>query len=107
MDSLEIISSCVLECSLYSKLNDKMKDYEVKVCSAISKPSFVCCALILGLDNRRVFKGPAYISQLIRIARVCSHVEDLNARNKCLTSRLLKQGYRHHTLRKGFPKFLR
>ena len=31
---------------------------------------------------------PSYgvcISQLIRFARVCSHVEDLNARNKCLT----------------------
>ena len=27
-----------------------------------------------------------YISQLIRFARVCSHVEDLNARNKCLTA---------------------
>ena len=26
-----------------------------------------------------------YISQLIRFSRVCSHVEDFNARNKCLT----------------------
>ena len=26
-----------------------------------------------------------YISQLIRFARVCSHVEDFNGRNKCLT----------------------
>ena len=48
-----------------------------------------------------------YISQLIRFARVCNHVEDFNARNKCLTSRLLKQSYRHHTLRKAFPKFYR
>ena len=31
-----------------------------------------------------------YISQLIRFARVCSHVDDLNARNKCLTARLPK-----------------
>ena len=29
-----------------------------------------------------------YISQLIRFARVCSHVEDFNARNKCLTAKL-------------------
>ena len=36
-----------------------------------------------------------YISQLIRFARVCSHVDDFNTRNKCLTAKLLKQGYRY------------
>ena len=46
-----------------------------------------------------------YIFQLIRFARVCSHVEDFNARNRCLTAKLLKQGYRYHTLRKAFPSF--
>ena len=30
-----------------------------------------------------------YISQLIRFARVCSHVDDFNTRNKCLTAILL------------------
>ena len=44
-----------------------------------------------------------YISQLIRFALVCSHVEDLNARNRCLTAKLIKQGYRYHKLRKAFP----
>ena len=48
-----------------------------------------------------------YISQLIRFACVCSHVEDINARNKCLTAKLLKQGYRYHKLRKTFSKFYR
>ena len=43
-----------------------------------------------------------YISQLIRFARVCSHVDDFNTRNKCLTAKLLKQGYRYHKLE---PKF--
>ena len=42
-----------------------------------------------------------YISQLIRFARVCSNVEDFNNRNKFLTSKLLKQGYRYHKLRKA------
>ena len=32
-----------------------------------------------------------YISQLIRFARVCSHVDDFNNRNKILTLKLLKQ----------------
>ena len=44
-----------------------------------------------------------YISQLIRFARACIHVEDHYARNKCLTAKLLKQGYRYHKLRKDFP----
>ena len=48
-----------------------------------------------------------YISQLIRFARVCSHVDDFNTRNKCITAKLLKQGYRYHKLRKAFSKFYR
>ena len=48
-----------------------------------------------------------YISQLIRFARVCSHVEDLNVRNKCLTAKLIKQGYRYHKLNKAFSNFYR
>ena len=43
-----------------------------------------------------------YISQLIRFARACSHVDDSNTRNKCLNPKLLKQGYRYHKLRKSF-----
>ena len=45
-----------------------------------------------------------YISQLIRFARVCSHVDDFYARNKCLTAKLLKHGYRYHRLEKAFSK---
>ena len=48
-----------------------------------------------------------YISQLIKFARVCSHAEDFNARNKCFTTKLLKQGHRYHKLRKAFSKFYR
>ena len=48
-----------------------------------------------------------YISQLIRFARVSSHVVDFNARNKSLTAKLLQQGYRYHKLRKTFSQFYR
>ena len=48
-----------------------------------------------------------YISQLIRFARVSSHVDDFNTRNKVLTAKLLGQGYRYHKLRKAFSKFYR
>ena len=48
-----------------------------------------------------------YISQLIRFARASSYVADFNTRNKLLTQKLLKQGYRYHKLRKTFSKFYR
>ena len=48
-----------------------------------------------------------YISQLIRFARVSSHVDDFNTRNKVLTGKPLKQGYRYHKLRKAFSKVYR
>ena len=48
-----------------------------------------------------------YISQLNRFARVSSHVDDFNTRNKVLTAKLLRQGHRYHKLRKAFSKFYR
>ena len=48
-----------------------------------------------------------YMSQLIRLARVSSHVADFNTRNQILTAKLLKQDYRYHKLRKTFSKFYR
>ena len=48
-----------------------------------------------------------YISQLIRFARASSYVADFNSRNKLVTQKLLKQGYRYHLLRKTFSKVYR
>ena len=56
--------------------------------------------------TRRASYG-VYISQFIRFVRVCNHVADFNARNKCLTAKLLQQGGRYHKLRKTFSKFYR
>ena len=39
--------------------------------------------------------------------RSSSHVADVNTRNKLLTQKLLKQGYRYHKLRKTFSKLYR
>ena len=60
--------------------------------------------------NRQIVGRPTsgvYISQLVKFARVCSHVEDFNARNKCITAKLLKQDYRYQKLRKTFSKLYR
>ena len=46
-----------------------------------------------------------YISQLIRFARMSSHVDDFSTRNKVLTVKLLRQGYRYHKM--AFSKFYR
>ena len=55
-----------------------------------------------------LFKHPmVFISQLIRLIRVSSHVDDFNTRNNVLTAKLLRQGYRYHKLRKAFSKFNR
>ena len=48
---------------------------------------------------RRTSYG-VYISQLIKFARASSNVSDFNCRNKALTAKLFKQGYRYHKLRK-------
>ena len=55
---------------------------------------------------RRTSYG-VYISQLMCFARASTHVTDFNNRNKFLTAKLLKQGYRYHKLRKAFSKFYR
>ena len=48
-----------------------------------------------------------HISQLTRFARASSSITDFNTRNKLLTLKLLKHGYRYHKLRKIFSKFYR
>ena len=55
---------------------------------------------------RRPYYG-VYIAQLIRFASASSRVNDFNNRNKFLTAKLLKQGFRYHKLLKAFFKFYR
>ena len=43
------------------------------------------------------------VPHLIRFARASSYVTDFNTRNKLLTQKLLKQGYRYH---KPFLNFI-
>ena len=64
-----------------SKIYDKSDDFDFEL---VNFPFFD------GDIPRRPFYG-VYISQLIRFARVCSHVDDFNTRtcNKCLTAKLL------------------
>ena len=56
-------------------------------------------------DVPRAISYGVYISQLIRFARACSSVEDFHIRNRTITEKLLKQGYRYNKLRNTFSKF--
>ena len=80
-----------------SKIYDKRDDFDFDI---------VNFPFLDGNVPRSTSYG-VYISQLIRFARVSSHVVDFNARNKSLTAKLLQQGYRYHKLRKTFSKFYR
>ena len=68
-----------------SKIYDKRDDFDFDI---VNFP-------FLDGDVPRSTSYGVYISQLIRFARVSSHVADFNARNKSLTAKLLQQGYRY------------
>ena len=68
-----------------SKIYDKRDDFHFDI---VNIP-------FLDGDVPRATSYEVYISQLIRFARVSSHVTNLNARNKILTANLLKQVYRY------------
>ena len=80
-----------------SKTYDKRDDFDFDIVNFQILDGDVPCSTSYGV----------YISQLIRFARVSSHVADFNARNKSLTAKLLQQGYRYHKLRKTFSRFYR
>ena len=61
---------------IFSKIYDKRDEFDFDI---------VNFPFLDGEVPRRPSYG-VYISQLIRFARVCSHVGDFNARNKCLTA---------------------
>ena len=75
-----------------TKIYDKRDDFDIDI---VNFP-------FLDGDVPRSASYGVYISQLIRFARVSSLVDDFNTRNKVLTAKLLRQGYRYHKLRKAW-----
>ena len=80
-----------------TKIYDKRDDFDFEI---VNFP-------FLDVDVPRSTSYGVYTSQLIRFARASSYVADFNTRNKLLTQKLLKQGYRYHKLLKTFSKFYR
>ena len=81
---------------IFCKIYDKRDDFDFEV---VNFP-------FLDGDIPRAASYGVYNSQLIRFARVSSHVTDFNTRNKLLTAKLLNQGYRYHTLLRVFLSFI-
>ena len=71
---------------VHTKIYDNRDDFDFDIVNF----------LFLDGDVPRSTSYGVYISQLIRFARVSSHVDDFNTRNKVLTAKLLRQGYRYH-----------
>ena len=80
-----------------TKIYDKRDDFDFDI---VNFP-------FLDGDIPRSTSYGVYISQLMRFARVSSHVDNFNTRNKVLTAKLFRQGFRYHKLRKAFSKFYR
>ena len=79
-----------------SKIYDKRDDFNIII---INFP-------FLDNDVPRLTSYGVYISQLIRFARVCSHVADFNARNKSFTAKLLNRAIGIITFERLSPNFI-
>ena len=88
---------CISNGTISTKLYDKRDDFDFDI---------VNFPFLDGDVPRRTSYG-VYISQLIRFARASSNLNAFNYRNKALTAKFLRQGYRYFKLRKAFSKFYR
>ena len=91
------LNLCISNGTVSTKIYDKRDDFDFDI---------VNFPFLDGDVPRRTSYG-VYISQLIRFARASSNLNDFNYRNKALTAKLLRQGYRYFKLRKAFSKFYR
>ena len=78
------LNLCISNGTFSTKIYDKRDDFDFDI---------VNFPFLDGDVPRRTSYG-VYISQLIRFARASSNLNDFNCRNKALTAKLLRQGYR-------------
>ena len=91
------LNLCVSNGTVSTKIYDKRDDFDFDI---VNFPFLDC-------DFPRRTSYGVYISQLIRFARASSNLNNFNYRNKAITAKLLRQGYRYFKLRKAFSKFYR
>ena len=91
------LNLCISNGTVSTKIYDKRDDFDFDI---VNFP-------FLNVDVPRRTSYGVYISQRIRFAIASSNLSDFNSRNKALTAKLLRQGYRYFKLRKAFSKFYR
>ena len=79
------LNLCISNGTVSTKIYDKRDDFDFDI---------VNFPFLDGDVPRRTSNG-VYISQLIRFARASSNLNDFNYRNKALTAKLFRQGYRY------------
>ena len=82
------LNLCIANGTVSTKIYDKRADFDFDI---VHFP-------FLDGDVPRHTSYEVYISQLIRFARASSNLSDFNCRNKDLTAKLLRQGYRYFKL---------
>ena len=82
------LNLCISNGTVSTKIYDKRDDFDFDIVNF----------LFLDGDVPRRTSYGVYISQLIRFARASSNLNDFNYRNKALTAKLLRQGYRYFKL---------
>ena len=92
-----LVTLCISNGTVSTKIYDKRDDFYFDIVNFPFRDGDI---------PRRTSYG-VYISQLIRFARASSNLNDFYYRNKALTAKLLRQGYRYFKLRKAFSKFYR
>ena len=88
---------CISNGTVSTKIYDTRDDFDFDIVNF----------LFLDGDVPRRTSYGVNISQFIRFARASSNLSDFNYRNKVLTAKLLKQGYRYFKFFKMFSKFYR
>ena len=89
------LNLCISNVTVSTKIYDKRDDFDFDI---VNFPF---------LDGDVSVEPHMWYTYLIRFARDSSYLSDFNYRNKVLTAKLLRQGYRYFKLRKAFSKFYR
>ena len=89
------LNLCISNGTVSTQIYDKRDDFDFDIVNF----------LFLDGDVGVPHMGYTYLN--IRFARASSNLNDFNYRNKALTAKLLRQGYRYFKLRKAFSKFYR
>ena len=91
------LNLCISNGTVPIKIYDKRDDFDFDIVNFPFLDGYV--------PRRTSYR--VYISQFIRFVRASSNLNDFNYRNKALTAKLLRHGYRYFKFREAFSKFNR